>query len=138
MAVLESLVASVVLEISERMKDPSFTQIAVGSFVEAQPQLAQYLSVKSGRIGGAQGVLELAFHAELLCECLRQSLGRELPMVDFKQLDLASQGDPVPRFSAREPALASYVASNVEQENLRIELCRMGVALLLAINPKGA
>ena len=129
MAVLEALVAQVVQDISERMKDPKFTQIAVGHFVESQPQLAQYLSGRSGRIGGSQGVLELAFHAELLSECLRKSLGRELPRVDFKALDLASQGDPVARFSTREPALASYVASNIDDERLRVELCRIGLAL---------
>lgn len=132
MAIAEELVASVVLDTSTRLQDPRYTQVAVGHFVESQPQLAQYLSVKAARIGGAQGVLELAFHAELLCECLRQGLGRDLPSVDYQLLDLASHGDPVAGFSAREPALANYVASNVERESQRHELCRLGLALLLA------
>jgi len=137
MAVAESLVASVVADISARMKDPRFTQIAVGHFVESQPQLAQYMSVKAARIGGAQGVLELAFHAGFLCECLKKHTGRDLPTVDFKLLDFASQGDPVARFTAREPALASYVGSNLDQENQRVELCRIGLALVMAADRKG-
>src|SRR4051812_12923337 len=73
MPVLESLVASVVAETSERMRDAQFAQVAVGNFVQSQPELASYLSGRASRIGGAQGVLEVAFHAELLCECLRQA-----------------------------------------------------------------
>ena len=133
MPVPESVVEAVVLETSERMKEPHFTQVAVGHFVESQPEMARFLSVKSARIGGAQGVLEAAFHAELLCECLRRSLKRELPTVSLRVLDRASQGDTVATFSAREPALASYIASNIAQEALRLELCRIGLALALAL-----
>jgi len=136
MAIPESLVADVVRETSKRMKDPRFTQIAVGHFVESQPQLAHYLSIKSTRIGGAQGVMVLAFHAEFLCECLRTKLGRDLPSVEFKLLDLASQGDPVARFTTREPALANYVASNLDDAIQRTELCRIGLALAMGSDRK--
>lgn len=115
------------------MKEPQFAQVAVGHFVESQPEMARFLSVRSARIGGAQGVLEVAFHGELLCECLRRSLKRELPSVSLRVLDRASQGDTVATFTSREPALASYVASNIEQESLRLELCRIGLALSLAL-----
>lgn len=133
MPVLESVVAGVVHDTSERMKDPRFTELTVGNFVETQSELARFLSAKSARLGGAQGVLEVAFHAELLSECLRRSAGRALPAVDLRTLDRAAKADAVAVFSAREPALASYVASNVEQESLRLELCRIGLALLLAL-----
>lgn len=134
MAVDESLVASVVSETSERMKDPNFVQLSVGNFVETQPQLAAYLSGKSAQIGGAQGVLELAFHAEFLSECLAKSSGRDaLPVVSFELLDRASRGDPRALFSEREPALASYVASNIEGGALCTELCRIGLSLVLSL-----
>jgi len=133
MPVAESIVESVVAETSKRMQDPRYTELAVGSFVQTQVEIARFLSARSGRIGGAQGVLEVAFHAELLCECLRRSHGRTLPEVDLRTLDRASKGDPVATFSLREPALASYVASNVETESLRGELCRIGLAVLLAL-----
>jgi hypothetical protein len=133
MPVPESVVASVVADTSTRMKDPQFTQIAVGHFVETQGEIARFLSARAARIGGAQGVLEAAFHAELLCECLRRHSGRtSLRAVDLRTLDHATKGDPVAAFSAREPALASYVASNVEAEVLRGELCRIGLALVLS------
>jgi hypothetical protein len=137
MAVLESVVASVVSDTSQRMSDPQFAQVAVGNFVQTQPELASYLSSRSSRIGGAQGVLEVAFHAELLSECLRQAHRREaLPRVPFRMLERAATGDAMVDFSAAEPALASYVASNVERELIRVELCRIGLALVFALGPK--
>jgi hypothetical protein len=135
MPVLEDVVASVVNDTSERMSDPQFAQIAVGHFAEAQPHLASYVSGRASSIGGAQGVLEVAFHAELLCECLRKLRGKELPVVPLRFLERAAKGDTVAEFTAAEPALASYVASNVESERLRLELCRVGLALVLAVNP---
>jgi hypothetical protein len=135
MAVQESVVASVVSDTSERMSDPQFAQVAVGHFVQSQPDLASYLSGRSSRIGGAQGVLEVAFHAELLCECLRQVRGKELPRVPLRVLERAAKGDAVATFTASEPALASYVASNVDNAAVRLELCRIGQALVLALGP---
>lgn len=132
MPVPEAVVEEVVRDISERMKEPHFTQAAVGHFVESQPELARFLSIRANRIGGAQGVVSVAFHGELICECLRRHEGSELPQVSFNGLDRASQGDPIATFAAEEPALSSYVASNVEDDALRLELCRIGLALSLA------
>lgn len=135
MPVLEDVVASVVNDTSARMSDPQFAQIAVGHFAQAQPHLASYVSGRASRIGGAQGVLEVAFHAELLCECLRKVRGKELPAVPLRFLERAAKGDPVAEFAATEPALSSYVASNVDNDVVRLELCRIGLALVLALNP---
>lgn len=131
MPIAEAVVEEIVSVVSERMKDPQYTQLAVGSFVEGQPELARYLSAKGARIGGAQAVVELAFHAELLCECLRRELGSELPVISLRKLDVASQGDASARLSELEPALASYVASNLEDDKLKLELCRIGLALVI-------
>ncbi|HEX5658969.1 MAG TPA: hypothetical protein VFX59_17365 [Polyangiales bacterium] len=137
MPVAESVVANVVSETSTKMSDPQFAQVAVGHFVQSQPDLASYLSSRGPRIGGAQGVLEVAFHAELLSECLRQAHGRgDLPRVPFRLLERSSKGDAQADFSTAEPALASYVATNVEREPIRIELCRIGLALVAALGPR--
>jgi hypothetical protein len=133
MPVPENVVASVVHDTSRRMIDPAFAQVAVGHFVQSQPALASYVSGRAARIGGAQGVLEVAFHAELLCECLRQLRGQELPAVPLRFLERAAKGDAISEISAAEPALASYVASNVEHEAVRLELCRIGLAIVLAL-----
>ncbi len=131
MSIAESVVQDIVSEVSERMKDPQYTQLAVGSFVEGQPELARYLSAKGARIGGAQAVVELAFHGELLCECLRRDLKSELPAISLRKLDVACQGDTSARLSELEPALASYIASNLDDEKLKLELCRIALALVI-------
>jgi hypothetical protein len=133
MAVLEAVVSAVVSQTSERMKDPSFAQLHVGSFVEGQPHMSRFLSAKAARLGGAEALIQLAFHGQVLLECLQQQAKRAMPVVDFPLLDRASQGDFVAAFAAREPALASYVASNMEDANLRSELCRIGLALAMAL-----
>lgn len=130
MAVSEELVEQVVRETSERLSDANYAQVAIGHFAEEQPRVVQYLAAIAGRLGGEEGVVQLAFHAETLCECLRRSLGRPLALVEWEALDAASREEPTATFSRREPALASYVASNMETPALRLELCRIGVALL--------
>jgi hypothetical protein len=131
MPVSEAVVAKVVADISEQMKDPSFVQLSVGSFVQDQPQLSQFLGAKAAKLGGAEALVQLVFHAQVLAECLRQARGDSLDTVGFEQLDRASQGDFAKIFADREPHLASYVASNLDDERLRSELCRVGLALCL-------
>ncbi len=60
MPVLESVVAQVVQETSEQMKDAQFAQVAVGHFVQTQPDLASYLSGRATRLGGPTGVVDQA------------------------------------------------------------------------------
>jgi hypothetical protein len=132
MSISEASVAAVVARVSESMKDPRFAQLAIGSFVQAQPHISQYLSAKAARIGGAQSVVHIVFHAEVLAECWRAQDKSLDQVVEYRQLDLASQGDVTARFAEREPALASYVSSNVDDPVLRLEICRIGLALSLA------
>jgi hypothetical protein len=134
MPVSEAVVAAVVADVSERMKDPDFVQLSVGSFVEAQPQISRFLSAKAGRLGGPQILVQLVFHAEVLRECLRRGQPDEVPEVPFPLLDRASQGDFAGAFTQREPHLANYVASNLDDAPLRQELCRVGLALCLALD----
>jgi hypothetical protein len=132
MAITEALVASVVAETSERMKDPSYTQLAVGAFVEEQKHVSQYLSSRSARLGGASGVITLVFHAQILSECLRKAQSADVPLVQFPALDRAAQGDPSRSLAEREPALANYVASNLDEPALRSELAKVALALVFA------
>ncbi len=134
MAISEAIVAKVVARVSESMKDASYAQLAIGGFVQAQPNISQYLSSKAPRLGGAQSIVHIVFHAEVLAECWRQAQGKPLDdvTVEYRQLDLASQGDVLVRFAQREPALSSYIASNVDDPLLRLELCRIGLALAIA------
>jgi hypothetical protein len=132
MPITEELVAEVVAETSERMKDPSYVQMAVGDFVQGQKNISQYLSSRAPRIGGAQALVTVVFHAQILSECLERGLGKAVPIVSFPQLDKAAQGEPAKLLAEREPVLANYIASNVDEEKLRVELCKVAHALVLA------
>lgn len=133
MPISEAVVADVVSRVSERMKDARYAQLAVGAFVQSQPHISQFLSAKAARIGGAQSVVHIVFHAEVMAECFRQEEGTtDDPLVEYRNLDLASQGDVITRFAEREPALSSYVVSNVDEPVLRLELSRIGLALAIA------
>jgi hypothetical protein len=133
MAIPEAVVSAVVAHISEQMKDPNFTQLSVGAFVQNQPHVSRFLSAKAAKLGGAEALVQLAFHGQVLVECLERHGKLHVPTVEFSVLDRASQGDFVALFPKREPALASYIASNVEDERLRGELCRVGLALSMAV-----
>ena len=78
-------------------------------------------------------MVHIVFHAEVMAECFRQHEGTtDDALVEYRNLDLASQGDVMARFAEREPALSSYVVSNVDEPVLRLELSRIGLALAIA------
>jgi hypothetical protein len=128
-AIPESLVAEVVSHTSEQMaKDPTYSQLAVGSFVEAHPDVSRYVTANTATIGG-EGVIHVVFHAEVMAECFRRHLRRELPPVGFAVLDaVASDGDATGRFAKSQPALADYVNSNVDEDPIRQILALIGLA----------
>ncbi len=127
MAIPESEVAEVVAAVSERMKEPTYAQLAVGNFVQAQPHVSKYLTAKMERLGGGEAVIHAVFHAEVLAECFREHHGTE-PVVSFARLDETSGLDPVGRFADEEPALATYLEGNVEAR-MRGVLAHVGLAL---------
>lgn len=127
-AIPEELVQQVVTETSERMsKDPNYAQLAVGNFVQAHPNVSRYVTAHSDSIGG-EGVIHVVFHAEVLAECFRRHLGRDIPSVGFAELDAAATGETTERFRESQPALADYVRSNVEEGAMRDVLALIGVA----------
>ena len=130
MAVPENLVAAVVAAVSERMKDPMYAQLAVGSFVQSQPHLAKFLTAKMDRIGGGEAVIHAVFHAEVLAECVREHRGAD-KVVSFAKLDETSGDDPLGRLRSDEPALAEYLAGNVEAP-LQPVVAHVGLALTAA------
>lgn len=130
MAILEELVAQVVSDVSERMKDPSYAQLAIGSFVQSQPHVSKYFTARMEHLGGGEAVMHAAFHGELLAECYRRERGSEdLPMISFVDLDAVHGGDAVARFREVQPALADYLSSNVDQDGMRAVLALFGLAL---------
>ncbi len=131
MGISEETVAAVVADVSERLSDPAYTQLSVGSFVEEQPDISRFLSAKMQRIGGGQAVIVACFHAQVLSECLRRDRGIEvLERVNFATLDEVSGEERLKALQEEEPALADYVISNVEEEALRDGVAHVGLALV--------
>lgn len=128
MSVPESTVEAVVREVSERMSDPSYGQLAVGTFVAAQPQVARFLSAAGAKLG-ADVVVHAAFHAEVMRECLERHLGAPPRTASFRDLDDAAGDDAAGRFGKKEPALASYLALNVDEEVLCGLFAHVGLTL---------
>jgi len=125
----EELVSEVVQDVSQRMADPSYAQVAIGGFAQAHPDVGRYITAQLDELGGGEAVMHTVFHAEVLNECFQRHLGEELPAVSFPDLDAASRGDTVARFGEAEPALSGYVASNVETEPMRQTLALVGLAM---------
>lgn len=125
----EATVTQVVQAVSERMADPQYAQIAIGSFAQAHPDAGRFLTAHADELGGSEGVVHAVFHAEVLNECFRAHLGRSLPAVGFATLDQAAAGEPSARFADTQPALSSYVASNVDDPTMRRLLAIVGLAM---------
>lgn len=128
-AVPEELVARVVSDISARMTDPQFVQIVVGRFVQAQPAISQFLSARASSFGG-EAVIHAAFHSDIVSECFRRQLGRDvLPEVGFPDLDRVAEQASLTKLADEQPAIANYLASNVEAEALRDVIALVARAL---------
>lgn len=130
MPISEEAVTKVVADVSERMKDPNYAQVAVGHFVQAHPAISQYLSAKMTSLGGGEAVIHAVFHAELLAEAFRRDLGRDiLPSVEFPDLDATAGANALDRLAEAEPSLAGYLSANVDDEALREVVAHVGLAL---------
>lgn len=132
MPISEKLVAEVVNEVSERMADPSYAQVAIGGFAQSHPDVGRYITAHLDELGGGEAVMHTVFHAEVLNECFRRHLGHDLSPIGFAELDEASSAsgeDVVEQLRARQPALADYVASNVEEAQMRSVLALVGLAM---------
>lgn len=130
--VREDVVEAVVQEISGRMADPAYAQVAIGSFAQAHPDVGRFITAHLDDLGGGEEVMHAVFHAEVLHQCVQRDRGRHLRPVTFGDLDDAADGDVLATFTRREPHLASYVASNVEGDAMKRLLSHVGLALAAA------
>ena len=129
-AVPEAVVERVVAEVSRRLEDPSYAQVAVGQLVESQPFVSRYLSARTDALGGGEVVIHAAFHLDTLASCFRAHLDvAALEPLPFADLDAASGDDVASRFAGAQPALAAYVATNTNGAALRETLALVGLAM---------
>lgn len=126
----EEVVESVVSDVSKRMaSDPTYSQVAIGSFAQAHPDASRFITAHLDDLGGGEGVMHAVFHAQVLNECFERHFGRVLTPIDFVDLDKAAHGDPIEKLLDRQPGLASYVASNVDEAPLKRLVSLLGVAM---------
>lgn len=128
MGISEELVASVVTEVSKRMAEPAYAQLAVGGFVQAHPDVSRWVSARMEALGGGEAVIHTVFHAELIAECVRRARGSEPPAIGFVELDKAAVPEPLTTLKDREPALADYLVSNVDHDGMRSCLAHIALA----------
>ncbi len=66
---------------------------------------------------------------EIVAECVRRHVKRPLAEIGFLELDQAATEDPVTKFGRIEPALSSFIVSNVDGDALRRVLSHVAIAL---------
>jgi hypothetical protein len=129
MPVPEKTVVAVVTDVSKRMSDPTYAQVAVGSFAQAHPDAARYVTAHADELGGTEAVVHAIFHAEVMAECVRRHAGRSPSRLSFADLDEAAHADQLLALRRVEPSLADYLASNVESDAMRRVVALVAMAL---------
>ena len=129
MKIPSETVAQIVSEASEKMSDPNYSAVVVGGFVQSQPAVAQYISSYEQEIGGATGVVHAIFHAALLSQCFYRTLQRDVPCLQFEDLNHVSNGDKQQKLKQQQPALLTYIDANVEDKTIRDILILVALAM---------
>jgi hypothetical protein len=125
----EKVVAEMVNEASIKMNDPLYAQTMVGNWVQAQPIATKYMTAHVRELGGAEAVVNMVFHAQVLASCFLRHVGRSVPKMTFDQLDHVSDGDRDAALKKRQPALFDYLAANVEKDEMRRILTLVALAM---------
>jgi hypothetical protein len=125
----EKVVAEMVKEASVKMADPLYAQTMVGNWVQAQPVATKYMTAHVKELGGAEAVVNMVFHAQLLASCFLRHIGRSVPKMTFAELDHVSGGDREVDLRKRQPALADYLDANVEGAEMRKILYLVALAM---------
>jgi hypothetical protein len=129
MPIPEKIVAQVVQEASLKMSDPKYAQMLVGSWVQAQPDAARYMSASAKELGGPEGVVNAVFHCALIAQCFLRHHGRSVRAMRFAELDFVSSGDRDANLRKRQPAIADYISANVDHPDMRRTVTLMALAM---------
>ena len=129
MKIPEKTVAEVVAEASLKMKDPNYSAVMVGGFVQTQSIAAQYLSAHEQELGGADGVVTTIFHAALIALCFQRANNRTVCELSFDDLNHVADGDRTAALEKQHPALLEYVNANIEDETMQGLLIHLALAM---------
>jgi hypothetical protein len=117
-------VERVVVEVSAGADDPNHVASVVGALMQAQPAIGHYVQGHARELT-LEGTVMVLLHAAVLLRCVEAARGRTLAVLGFNALDEASH---MPGALAIEPALASYVDSNVASDDPLLGGARRAVA----------
>jgi hypothetical protein len=129
MPIKKETVAGVVAEASQRMSEPNYSATLVGGFVQAQPSITQYVSAHEDELGGADGVVNVIFHAALINQAYQRGNGGRIRVVSFEDLDRVAGGDSMELLSAAQPFVHGFIEENVTSPVARSILALVSLAL---------
>jgi hypothetical protein len=113
MPIENQLVERVVADVSSGAADPNHVAMVVGELIRRQPAIGHYVQGHAQELS-LEGSVIVLLHAAVLLRCVEASRGRALRPLDFRALDAATRH---PGALDEEPGLASYVDSNVTNED---------------------
>lgn len=127
MPIKKETVAAVVAEASQRMSEPNYSATLVGGFVQSQPSAVQYVSAHEPELGGADGVVNVIFHAALIREAFQRG-GARARTVSFDDLDRVSGGDSMELLATAQPFVHGFIEENVTSPVARSVLALLALA----------
>lgn len=119
----------VVTEASIKMKDPNYSAVMVGGFVQGQAAACQYITAHQTDVGGAEGVVNTIFHSALIGLAFQRAANRSVPNMSFEDLDRVSGDDVKERLETLQPSVYDYISTNVEQPAMQRVLCLIALAM---------
>ena len=122
-------VAEVVAEASMKMKDPNYSAVMVGGFVQTHHPTAQYISAYEQELGSTETIINVIFQASLVGLCFQRAHNQSVPRMSFRDLDEVSGEDTAERLKERQPAIREYIDSNVEHPTARKVLYLIALAM---------
>jgi len=122
-------VAAVVTEASKKMGDPNYSAVLVGTFVQGQTPVAQFISAHERELGGAEAIVNVIFHCALVAECFQRA-GARVRTLTYEDLDAAAAGDSLVRLERVQLPLHEFIQANIEN----VEAQKLVAMVALAIN----
>ncbi len=114
----ERVVADVVKEASIKMSDPRYANTMIDAWVRGQPAATNYMKSYDKELG-AEAIVNMVFHAQLLASCFLRHAGRSVRAMTYADLDAVAGYDRDVELKKRQPALFDYLAANVEHVEMR-------------------
>lgn len=128
MPLKKEAVTEVVAEASKKMSDPNYSAVMVGSFVQGQPAITQFVSAHDQELGGADAIVNVIFHAALIGQFFQRGNGRSPRIASFEDLDRVSGGDSLDLLARVQPYVHGFIEENVEHPEARKLLALIALA----------